>query len=310
MALSSTPFRASGQTPSIASPDPGEASLDRRAGRQTSATEFTYLNDNPKDTMTRKISMITAAVLALVHGVSLANEPAEPQAGSAGAAATSSAPMSNNDKVLYSLGYELGKDLKRQELDLSPEPLLQGVEDALSNARPVVKASERNAALKDIKRQREEANLEASLAFLTANAEKDGVKTLPSGLQYRELKPGEGKTPTTTSQVTVNYRGSLIDGSEFASSYEQGRPSTFLVRKVIKGWREALQLMNEGAKWELYIPPDLAYGKQSPRNRIPPNSALIYEVELLKTEEAPAPKPRPTAPVLPPASGAGAGDGT
>jgi FKBP-type peptidyl-prolyl cis-trans isomerase FklB len=237
-----------------------------------------------------------------------ADDPARGTTAGAEATMTSPAPMSDNDKVLYSLGYELGGDLKRQELELSREPLLKGVEDALSNARPVVKASERNAALKDIKQRRTEENLEASLAFLAANAEKEGIKTLPSGLQYRELMPGEGKTPTPNSKVTVNYRGTLIDGSEFASSYEQGRPSTFLVTKVIKGWREALQLMKEGAKWELYIPPDLAYGKQSPRNRIPPNSALIYEVELLKTEETPAPKPRPTAPVLPPASGAGAGD--
>jgi FKBP-type peptidyl-prolyl cis-trans isomerase FklB len=299
MALSSTPFRASDKIPSIASPDTGEASLEQRAGRNISATEVTYFKDNRKDTMARKLSMITAAVLALIHGVSLANEPTEPQANSADAVNTSSAPMSDNDKVLYSLGYELGKDLKRQELELSREPLLKGVEDALSNARPEVKASERNAALKDIKRQREEANLEASLAFLAANAEKEGVKTLPSGLQYRELKPGEGKTPTITSQVTVNYRGSLIDGSEFASSYEQGTPSKFLVKKVIKGWREALQLMKEGAKWEFYIPPDLAYGRQSPRNRIPPNSALIYEVELVSVEEAPPPPPRRPGPPIP-----------
>ncbi len=101
--------------------------------------------------------------------------------------------------------------------------------------------------------------------------------------------------------MTVNYRGTLIDGTEFDSSYERGKPSTFQVRKVIKGWREALLLMKEGAKWELYIPPDLGYGKRSPRDRIPPNSALIYEVELLSVDPAPPRPPRPTPrPPLPP----------
>jgi FKBP-type peptidyl-prolyl cis-trans isomerase len=108
------------------------------------------------------------------------------------------------------------------------------------------------------------------------------------------LRAGEGKTPEVSGRVTVNYRGTLIDGTEFDSSYERGKPSTFDVRKVIKGWREALLLMKEGAKWELYIPPDLAYGQRSPRDRIPANSALIYEVELLSVAPAPPRPPRPT----------------
>jgi len=249
--------------------------------------------------MIGKRSMIAVAVLGLLHGVALAEEPVPSNKVGDEAPAAPAGPMSNSDKVLYSLGYELGKDLERQKLELSREPLLKGVEDALSGSRPLVKASERRAALKEIKQQRAEANLEASLAFLAANAKKEGVETLPSGLQYKELKPGEGKTPTPTSKVTVNYRGTLIDGTEFDSSYGRGKPSTFLVRRVIKGWREGLQLMKEGAKWELYIPPDLAYGTQSPRNRIPPNSALIYEVELLSVDEAPPPPPRRPGPPIP-----------
>lgn len=253
-------------------------------------------------------SMIAVAVLGLLHGVALAEEPAPSNKVGDEAPAAAAGLMSNTDKVLYSLGYELGKDLKRQELELSREPLMKGVQDALSGTRPLVKTSERRAALKEIERQRAEENLKASLAFLAANAEKEGIETLPSGLQYKELKPGEGKTPTPASRVTVNYRGTLIDGTEFDSSFGRGKSSTFLVRRVIKGWREALQLMKEGAKWELYIPPDLAYGKQSPRNRIPPNSALIYEVELLSVEEArPRPSPRMMPPVPPAAAGASGG---
>jgi len=177
--------------------------------------------------------------------------------------------------------------------------LIKGVEDAISGAKPLVNARERQVALKEIKEKRSRESLEKSRAFLAATAEKEGVITLPSGLQYRELQAGEGKTPEASGTVTVNYRGTLVDGTEFDSSYERGRPSTFRVRKVIEGWREALLLMKEGAKWELYIPPELAYGRQSPRNRIPPNSALIFEVELISVGEAPASPPKPPRPPIP-----------
>lgn len=236
--------------------------------------------------------IIAPALLGLVHGVTPAEESAAPTTASVPAEQAAEV-MSDNEKILYSLGYELGKDIKRQDLELSREMLLKGVDDALSGTRPLVNTSGRQKALRDIKKRRAGENLKASLAFLAANAEKEGVKTLPSGLQYKELRAGEGKTPESSGRVTVNYRGTLIDGTEFDSSYERGQPSTFDVRKVIKGWREALLLMKEGAKWELYIPPDLAYGQRSPRDRIPANSALIYEVELLSVAPAPPKPPRP-----------------
>ena len=133
-------------------------------------------------------------------------------------------------------------------------------------------------------------HLEQAQAFLAANAEKDGVQTLPSGLQYRELQAGAGKTPAAGDSVVVNYRASLIDGTELDSSYERGKPSTYQMKKVIKGWREALLLMKEGAKWELYIPPELGYGAGGAGQTIGPNSALIFDVELVsipsQTEEA------------------------
>jgi FKBP-type peptidyl-prolyl cis-trans isomerase FklB len=181
----------------------------------------------------------------------------------------------------------LGEDLKRDNLEAMPEVLLKGVTDALSGAKPQFKPSERRKALVDIKNKRAQENLERSQAFLAENAKKEGVVTLPSGLQYKEVRAGEGKTPGLEDRITVNYRGTLVDASEFDSSYQRGEPSKFEVKRVIKGWREALQLMKEGAKWELVLPPELAYGKSSPNKRIPPNSALIFEVELLSVEPAP-----------------------
>ena len=151
----------------------------------------------------------------------------------------------------------------------------------MSGAKPLVDARQRQAALKQIGETRAKANLEQAQAFLAANANKEGVQTLPSGLQYRVIQAGEGKTPGPGDNVRVQYRGSLIDGTEFDSSYARGKPATFRVNKVIKGWQEALQLMQEGAKWELFIPPGLAYGERGRPKAIPPNSALIFEVELI-----------------------------
>ena len=196
----------------------------------------------------------------------------------------SAEPATENEKILYSLGYELGRDLKRERLELAPEMLLQGVQDALSGHRPQVNARQRQQALKEIKRQRAEANLAKAQAYLAANAEKEGVVSLPSGLQYREIKAGAGRSPEPDDSVVVHYRGRLIDDVEFDSSYQRGRPSTFQLKRVIKGWREALPLMKEGAHWELFIPPDLGYGKRGHSKTIAPNSALIYDVELISVK--------------------------
>jgi FKBP-type peptidyl-prolyl cis-trans isomerase FklB len=196
-------------------------------------------------------------------------------------AADTAAPLSDNDKAIYSLGYDLGTELKGNTLELNQELLLQGINDAIEGNKPLVKTTGRNRALAQIREQRLTHNLEQSQAFLAENAKKEGVVSLESGLQYRVIKAGEGKSPQAGNSVAVNYRGTLIDGTEFDSSYDQDKPVTFQLKKVIKGWREALPLMKEGAKWELYIPPELAYGKRTPRKTIPPNSALIYEVELI-----------------------------
>ncbi len=193
-------------------------------------------------------------------------------------------PETENDKVIYSLGFELGKDIKRQELELTQEMLLQGAKDAIEGNKPLISSSQRHKALQEIKAKRTQENLEKSQAYLTENAKQEGVATLPSGLQYKEIKAGEGKTPGAADSVTVQYRGRLLDGTEFDSSYKRGKPSSFQVKKVIKGWAEALQLMKEGAKWELTIPSELAYGKRGHGKTIPPNSALIFEVELISVK--------------------------
>ena len=128
--------------------------------------------------------------------------------------------------------------------------------------------------------QEGETNKKDGDAFLAANKTKPGVVTLPSGLQYKILTTGTGPKPTATDSVVCNYRGTLIDGTEFDSSYKRGQPATFPVNGVIKGWTEALQLMPVGSKWQLFVPPDLAYGTRGAGNEIPPNSTLIFEVEL------------------------------
>lgn len=232
-----------------------------------------------------KFSCLAVSTLALCSGVSFAAEIV--------------APQSENDKAIYSLGYDLGTELKDHTLKLNQELLLQGVKDAIEGNKPLVKTTGRNRALRQIREQRLQHNLEQSQAFLAENAKKEGVVTLDSGLQYRVIKAGEGKSPQATDRISVNYRGTLIDGTEFDSSHARGKPATFQLKKVIKGWREALPLMKKGAKWELYIPPGLAYGKRTPNKTIPPNSALIYEVELLAFTASPKEQKRAPRPPVP-----------
>ena len=197
-----------------------------------------------------------------------------------------------NDRISYSVGYQVGGDFKRQGVDLNPDLLVKGVQDALSGAKPLMSQQEMNKTLVDLKRkvvsaQREEQkkaaekNLADGKIFIEENGKKEGVATLPSGLQYKVIEKGSGASPKKTDTVTVNYKGTLIDGSEFDSSYKRGKPATFRVDGVIAGWTEALQLMKPGAKWKLFIPSNLAYGERGAGAKIPPNATLIFEVELL-----------------------------
>jgi FKBP-type peptidyl-prolyl cis-trans isomerase FklB len=214
------------------------------------------------------------------------------------AAKTQAAPAltTQKDKFSYALGMNLGTNLHKQSVPVDPNILLRGLKDALAGGKTALTEDQARAALMEVqtemrKKQQEQmqaagaASRKEGEAFLAANKTKDGVVTLPSGLQYKILTQGTGPKPTATDSVVCNYRGTLINGTEFDSSYKRGEPATFPVTGVIKGWTEALQLMPVGSKWQLFVPSDLAYGERSPGPEIAPDSTLIFEVELLSIEK-------------------------
>jgi FKBP-type peptidyl-prolyl cis-trans isomerase FklB len=189
------------------------------------------------------------------------------------------------EKVSYIIGMDIGSNLKRQLVDVDPNILTRGIQDALSGAKPLLSKEEIQETMVAFQKEMAEKQKQRGEAFLSENKKKEGVKTLPSGLQYKVIKAGTGKKPKLNDTVTVNYRGTLMDGAEFDSSYRRGQPATFPVSGVIPGWTEALQLMAEGAKWQLFIPPNLAYGERGAGGLIGPNAALIFEVELISVQE-------------------------
>jgi FKBP-type peptidyl-prolyl cis-trans isomerase len=198
------------------------------------------------------------------------------------------------DKASYSIGLNIGTNLKRQNVELNTDALMTGLKDGISGQKPLLNEQEVKEAMlalqKDMQQKQEAAaqkNAKDGGKFLADNKAKAGVKVTASGLQYKVEKEGKGAQPKADDTVTVNYRGTLIDGTEFDSSYKRGQPATFPVNGVIKGWTEALQLMKAGSKYQLFIPADLAYGPAG-RPTIPPNSTLIFEVELLDVKSAAA----------------------
>jgi FKBP-type peptidyl-prolyl cis-trans isomerase FklB len=229
-------------------------------------------------------------------------------------------PFSNEtDKVSYALGMNiaagLGANLKRQNVQVNNDVLVKAIKDGLSGGKTLMTEAEAQDTLRqfmtELQQKQEqkmkeagEANKKEGEAFLAANKSKPGVVTLPSGLQYKIVKEGTGPKPAATDTVVCNYRGTLINGTEFDSSYKRGEPATFPVSGVIKGWTEALQLMPVGSKWELYIPPDLAYGMRGAGADIGPNATLLFEVELLSIQgkEPQGTQPGGAAPPAPTAS--------
>lgn len=201
------------------------------------------------------------------------------------------------DKTSYSVGFQIGSDFAEQSLDINPDVFLQGIKDAMAKTEPLMSPEDMQATLKELKKkivaameqkrkETAERNLKDGETFLAENKTKEGVVTLPSGLQYKVIKEGSGAMPKKDDSVTVNYRGTLLDGTEFDSSYKRNQPATFQVGKVIPGWTEALQLMKEGSKWQLFIPANLAYGARGAGNVIEPNSTLIFDVELISLKAA------------------------
>jgi FKBP-type peptidyl-prolyl cis-trans isomerase FklB len=196
------------------------------------------------------------------------------------------------EKMSYIIGMDIGNNLKNQSVEIDPNILAKGIRDALAGGKPLLTEQEIRETMavfqKEMAVKQEAAaqkNKKEGEAFLAENKKKDGVKTLPSGLQYKVIKKGSGKKPTSSDTVTTNYRGTLIDGTEFDSSYRRGQPATFPVNGVIPGWTEALKLMEVGSKWQLFIPSNLAYGERGAGSNIGPNRTLIFEIELISIQE-------------------------
>ncbi len=251
------------------------------------------------------VNILAAGILlgsSYSHGqqTPAAKPPAAPAAKTRRAvpAAKTPAPLvltTQKDKFSYALGMNLGASFKKQSVPVDPNILARGIKDALAGGKTALTEEQARATLMEVqtevrKKQQEEmqaageASKKEGTAFLDANKSKNGVVTLPSGLQYKILTQGTGPKPTASDSVVCNYRGTLINGTEFDSSYKRGEPATFPVNGVIKGWTEALQLMPVGSKWQLFVPSDLAYGERSPAPEIGPNSTLIFEVELLSIQ--------------------------
>jgi len=212
--------------------------------------------------------------------------------------ATALTLKTQKEKASYALGMKIGGDLKKQGVNAAVDPAIaaRGFKDALAGSKPLLTEDEERAALTQLQtevrdKQQAKAHEEGAVArkegeaFLAANKSKEGVVTLPSGLQYKILTAGTGPKPTASDTVTCNYRGTLLNGKEFDSSYKRGHPETFPVGGVIKGWTEALQLMPVGSKWQLFIPADMAYGDRGAGGDIGPGETLIFEVELLSIGE-------------------------
>jgi FKBP-type peptidyl-prolyl cis-trans isomerase FklB len=242
------------------------------------------------------VAIAIAAGMVLVGNVLAQQTPAaNPQPGPAPESSNASAFKTQKDKVSYAIGMNIGTTLHKQSVEIDPKVFQQGLQDALAGGKTLLSEEEERAVLTELqndmrKKQQEkmqqagEANKKEGEAFLTANKGKDGVVTLPSGLQYKIITSGTGPKPTASDSVVCNYRGTLIDGKEFDSSYKRGQPATFPVGGVIKGWTEALQLMPVGSKWQLFVPSDLAYGERGQGGDIGPNATLIFEVELMSIE--------------------------
>ena len=195
----------------------------------------------------------------------------------------------DQQKVSYVLGYQTGAQMKQQNMNVDFETLTKAIKDGLDGTEPRLNGEQAAAVMQKFQAAQRaeqakagEDNVKAGVAFLAENKKKPGVITLENGLQYKVVKDGTGKIPKATDSVSVHYRGTLISGKEFDSSYSRGEPTSFPVNRVIPGWTQILQLMKEGAKWQVFIPSELAYGSRGAGGDIGPDSTLVFDIELLK----------------------------
>ncbi len=267
----------------------------------------------------KRMGMAVLALGLLACGVRAQQAPAKPPAApptkapAAAAAPAAQAPApaptfkTQKEKVSYAIGMEMGKGVKSQGIEVDPSIVQQGLKDALSDAKPQMSEEELRqviSALQQEIRQKQMQIQEAAAAenktkgdaFLAENAKKQGMVVLPDGLQYKILTAGQGKKPAETDTVLCNYKGTFVDGTEFDSSTRAGKPVPFELKNVIPGFKEILQLMPVGSKWQVFVPSNLAYGERGAGGVIGPNAALIFEIELVSIQETPPTPPTGGAP--------------
>nr|CAD42890.1 macrophage infectivity potentiator [Legionella pneumophila serogroup 8] len=231
-----------------------------------------------------KMKLVTAAVMGLAMSTAMA-------------ATDATSLATDKDKLSYSIGADLGKNFKNQGIDVNPEAMAKGMQDAMSGAQLALTEQQMKDVLnkfqKDLMAKRTaefnkkaDENKVKGEAFLTENKNKPGVVVLPSGLQYKVINSGNGVKPGKSDTVTVEYTGRLIDGTVFDSTEKTGKPATFQVSQVIPGWTEALQLMPAGSTWEIYVPSGLAYGPRSVGGPIGPNETLIFKIHLISVKKS------------------------
>jgi len=288
----SAPAATDGSTPAAKKPaTPAKPAAKPAAASATKAQSAT---SSQNGTSSQNATSAKTAGAAKTQSGTAAKTPAGATAQHHAAAAAPLVLKTDKDKQSYAIGMNIGKSIHRDGVDVDPNILLRGMKDALNGGKTVLTDDEAKTVMTNLqaemrKQQAEkaqlagEANKKAGDAFLAENKTKDGVVTLPSGLQYKILTAGTGPKPTATDTVVCNYKGTLLDNTEFDSSYSRKQPLTIPVGGVIKGWTEALEMMPVGSKWQLYIPSDLAYGPQA-KGPIGPNSTLIFEVELLSIQ--------------------------
>lgn len=227
-----------------------------------------------------KMRLVTAAVLGLAMSTAIAADVL----------------VTDKDKLSYSIGADLGKNFKNQGIDVNPEALAKGMQDGMSGSQLILTEQQMKDVLNSFQKElmtkrsaefnkKADENKAKGDAFLTGNKAKTGVTVLPSGLQYKVIEAGTGAKPSKTDTVTVDYTGTLIDGTVFDSTQKTGKPATFQVSQVIPGWTEALQLMPAGSTWEVYVPSDLAYGPRSVGGPIGPNETLIFKIHLISVNK-------------------------